>query len=208
MFTIYDNGICIFKKIKDAFKLQNERESILQLSKGKLTTSRENHSGEGIFFTSRAFDSFSILANGLFYLRDNSQQDWLLEERKNSGERSTLVTLKIKTNSDRVLRNVFEKFQNPETLAFDRTHILVILSLSNEDHFVSRSEAKRILAGIEKFNLVTLDFKGIKSVGQAFVDEVFRVFKNRFPAIQIETINTNEDIDFMIKRGIETAKIL
>lgn len=205
-FCIYDDGIGIFKKIKNAFNLQDERESILQLSKGKLTTAREHHSGEGIFFTSRAFDSFSILANGLFYLRNNSNEDWLFEERKNSNKDSTLVTLKIDLNSDRILKNVFEKYQNPETMAFDRTHILVNLSLSNEDFFVSRSQAKRILVGLEKFSHVTLDFKGIKSVGQAFVDEVFRVFKNRFPEIQIDTINTNADIDFMITRGVETAK--
>lgn len=208
VFTILDSGVGIFKKIKDAFNLPDERESILQLSKGKLTTDKSRHSGEGIFFTSRAFDSFSILANGLFYKRDNSEQDWFIEQRKNVNNKGTAIQLKIDPNSNRVLRQVFEKFQNPETLAFDRTHILVTLSLSNEDYFVSRSQAKRILTGIEKFNHVTLDFKGIKSVGQAFVDEVFRVFKNRFPNITIDTINSNDDIDFMIKRGIETAKTI
>lgn len=208
VFTISDDGVGIFKKIRDAFNLSDERESILQLSKGKLTTAKEYHSGEGIFFTSRAFDCFSILANGLFYMRDNSVQDWFVEERENTDEASTVVKFKININSERVLRDVFKKFENPETSAFDRTHVLVKLSLSNEDYFVSRSQAKRILAGIEKFNHVTLDFKDIKSVGQAFVDEVFRVFKNRFPNIKIDTINSNADIDFMIRRGIETAKTL
>lgn len=206
--TISDDGVGIFKKIRDAFSLPNERESILQLSKGKLTTAKEYHSGEGIFFTSRAFDTFSILANGLFYMRDNSEQDWFIEERKKIDDVSTVVKLKININSERALRDVFKKFENPKTSAFDRTHILVKLSLSNEDYFVSRSQAKRILAGIEKFNHITLDFKDIKSVGQAFVDEVFRVFKNRFPHIKIDSINSNADIDFMIKRGIETAKIV
>lgn len=207
IFTIADNGIGIFKKIKNAFHFNDERESVLHLSKGKLTTATENHSGEGIFFTSRAFDSFSILANGLFYLRDNKEEDWFLEERKNVDKTSTIVTLKINVESDRTLRSVFEKFQNPETFAFDRTHIFVQLSLSKEDYFVSRSQAKRILAGLEKFNHVTLDFKDIRSVGQAFVDEVFRVYKNRYPHIQIDTVNTNDDIDFMIKRGVETGKM-
>jgi anti-sigma regulatory factor (Ser/Thr protein kinase) len=205
--TIADNGIGIFKKIKDAFNLSDERESILQLSKGKLTTAKEHHSGEGIFFTSRAFDSFSIMANGLFYMRDNSQEDWFIEEGKKSENKSTVVKLQINLNSTRIIREVFKEFENPETSAFDRTYIVVKLSLSKEDYFVSRSQAKRILTGIEKFNYVTLDFKDIKSVGQAFVDEVFRVFKNRYPEIQITTINTNDNIDFMIKRGIATANL-
>ena len=207
IFSISDNGVGIFKKIKDAFGLDDERESVLQLSKGKLTTDKSRHSGEGIFFTSRAVDCFEILANGIFYLRANTQEGWFVQEKKNTSNYSTVVQFEIETTSDRRLRNVFEKYQNPETMAFDRTHILVSLSLSNEDHFVSRSQAKRIMLGLEKFNHIILDFKGIKTVGQAFVDEVFRVFKERFPHIEIDVTNTNEDIDFMIKRGIETAKL-
>jgi len=46
----------------------------------------------------------------------------------------------------------------------------------NEPH-VSRSQAKRLLMGLEKFNTIILDFKGVVSVGQAFVDQVFRVSK-------------------------------
>ena len=39
-------------------------------------------------------------------------------------------------------------------------------------------------------------------VGQAFVDEVFRVFQNEHPDITIEYINVNADVDIMIKRGM------
>src|SRR4030042_1142150 len=57
---IMDNGIGIFKKIQTALKLDSLKESILHLSKGKFTTDPTNHTGEGIFFTSRMFDRFSI----------------------------------------------------------------------------------------------------------------------------------------------------
>ena len=66
-----DDGIGIFQKLQNKFHFPNKRESIVALSKGKLTTDPENHSGEGIFFTSRAFDTFSISANGLYYLKNN-----------------------------------------------------------------------------------------------------------------------------------------
>ena len=36
--------------------------------KGKLTTSPETHTGEGIFFTSKVFDSFLIRSYALIYL--------------------------------------------------------------------------------------------------------------------------------------------
>ena len=207
-YTICDNGIGIFKKLKEAFNYDDERDSILQLSKGKLTTDKTRHSGEGIFFTSRAFDSFCILSNGLAYSRDNSKEDWYIEHKDSKDQMGTVVKMCIDLDSKTLLRNIFERFQNPETFAFDRTQIVVLLSLSKEDHFVSRSQAKRILVGVEKFNHVILDFKGVKAVGQAFVDEVYRVFKSRYPEIEITEDNINSDIEFMIKRGKATAQSL
>ena len=63
---ISDDGYGIFKKIQDAMGLLDERHSVLELSKGKLTTDPERHTGEGIFFTSRMFDLFDILSGGVF----------------------------------------------------------------------------------------------------------------------------------------------
>ena len=76
-----------------------------------------------------------------------------------------------------------------------------------DERFVSRSHAKRILKGLEKFNHIILDFKGISSVGQAFVDEIFRVIKGSHPEIKIEYINANEAIQFMITRGVSTKNL-
>ena len=79
---------------------------------------------------------------------------------------------------------------------------MIKLAKSNKESYIPRSEAKRILAGLEKFNHIILNFRNIKTVGQGFVDEVFRIFKNRFPHIKIEYTNANEDVRFMIERGI------
>ena len=80
--------------------------------------------------------------------------------------------------------------------------LLVALSADPGDPHVSRSQAKRLLMGLEKFKRIILDFKGVKSVGQAFVDEVFRVFKNRHPNITIHYFNANDSVEAMIKRGL------
>lgn len=68
-------------------------------------------------------------------------------------------------------------------------------------HLTFRSQAKRLLARVEKFKVVILDFEHIEKVGQAFSDEVFRVFKNRHPDIRLFAVNTNEEIDSMILRA-------
>lgn len=200
--TLTDNGIGIFKKIKHAFQLADERESILQLSKGKLTTDPERHSGEGVFFTSRSFDTFVLAANGLMYLRKMETDDWYVETREDLSEKGTVVILTIRTDTGRRLADIFKAHTNPETLKFDRTHIVISLSRLGDEQYISRSQAKRVLAGTEKFRHVVLDFAGVKTVGQGFVDEVFRVFHNEHPDIAFEYVNANEDVRFMIERGL------
>lgn len=57
------------------------RQALFELAKGKLTTDPSKHTGEGVFFTSRMFDSFEISANGLQFNHDASlPNDWLQEE--------------------------------------------------------------------------------------------------------------------------------
>lgn len=201
--TITDNGMGIFQNIYNYFKLEDIYESVLQLNKGKMTTDPANHTGEGIFFSSRVFDIFEIFANKLHYLRDNVQNDWALEQLPKMPIGSQ-VRMRIDLNSAKDLVTTFKKYQEPGGLAFDRTDILVALSQFGNETLISRSQAKRIVKGLEKFNHVTLDFSGIRLVGQGFVDEIFRVYANAHPNVQIDYIHTNEDVQFMIKRGINS----
>lgn len=208
--TIADNGIGIFRKIRKSLNLEDERESILQLSKGKFTTDPDRHTGEGIFFTSRCFDNFWINANGLSYYKCNEPDDWFFESRNDKQEKGTYVIMEIRFNSERRAEQIFAEYSNIAPIngmkKFDKTHIFVELSKLEEERYVSRSQAKRILVGLEKFREIILNFKGITTVGQGFVDEVFRVFKNKHPEIEIGYINVNNDIEFMIKRGLPILK--
>jgi len=66
--------------------------------------------------------------------------------------------------------------------------------------YISRSQARRILVGLEKFKKIILDFDRVPNAGQAFADEIFRVFQSRHPNISIEPINMSETVGFMVKR--------
>ena len=68
------------------------------------------------------------------------------------------------------------------------------------EHLISRSIARRILSNIEKFKVIFLDFNRVKTIEQAFADEIFRVFENKHKEITILPINMNEKVKFMIKR--------
>ena len=91
-------------------------------------------------------------------------------------------------------------------IGFSKTIVAVALSSDPNDPHVSRSQAKRLLMGLEKFKTVILDFEGVKSVGQSFVDQIFRVFKNEYPNIDVKFINTNDEVEAMIRRGIQTKQ--
>ena len=201
--TIWDDGIGIFKKIKNALKLEDERESALHLSKGKFTTDPENHTGEGIFFTSRVFDNFWIYSRGMSYQRNTL--DWFIESSKSSRVAGTGLEMVMNLNSKRKLQDVFSEYSHEDSDGipkFDKTHIKIELSKLGDERYISRSQARRIVLGLEKFKHVVLDFRDISTVGQGFVDEVFRVFQSKHPKITIEYKNVNDDVKFMIERSL------
>lgn len=200
-FQISDTGIGIFNKIKGAFGLKDELEAVTELVKGKLTTDPEHHTGEGIFFTSRMFDSFSILSGRLYFEHTLPDDDWLIEERSEP-QPGTLVRMIISLKSKTELKNVFDQFAGPGgDYEFSRTHVPVKLLQYGADNLVSRSQAKRLLARLELFKEVSLDFSGIETIGQAFADEVFRVYANAHPDVRLIPVRANADVTRMIRRA-------
>jgi anti-sigma regulatory factor (Ser/Thr protein kinase) len=198
--TIMDNGIGIFRKIQQALGLDSMRESLLHLSKGKFTTDPANHTGEGIFFTSRICNSFSILSDDLYYTF--KEEDWFLSsEKQESFGNGTLIKMIVSLSSKKTPKQVMDEYADLE-IGFGKTIVAVALSADPNDPHNSRSQAKRLLMGLEKFRQIVLDFKGVASVGQAFIDEVFRVFQNEHPHIKIQYFNANPEVDLMIKRGL------
>jgi anti-sigma regulatory factor (Ser/Thr protein kinase)/biotin operon repressor len=197
--NVYDNGIGIFKKIKEAFQLERESDVMLELSKGKLTTDPSRHSGEGIFFTSRVFDQYSLYAGNHFFFHFPDNDDWLVERGETIS--GTFVSMEIDPASLRTTGEVFERFAAPDQYHFDVTHVPVKLAQLGEDSLVSRSQAKRLVTRFERFSRVVLNFAGVAAIGQAFADEVFRVFRKAHPEVEIKWINAGEEVERMISRA-------
>jgi len=198
-FIIKDDGVGIFSKIQRDFNLTEKRHSILELAKGKLTSDPENHTGEGIFFTSRMFEQFIIISEDIAFVVHVI--DVLYPDRKEF-LKGTLVEMKINKKSNTDATEVFSRFtpgSGNEDFGFEKTIVPVRLIQYEGDSLISRSQAKRLIARFDRFQEVVLDFNGVTSIGQPFADEVFRVFKNKFPKVHLLQINTNEKIDNMIK---------
>jgi len=198
-FGIDDNGVGVFEKIRKECNLSDDRQALLELSKGKLTSDPENHSGEGIFFTSRAFDVFRLASHDLSYMRQHVDDDeWLLDVTKpESFTEGTCVMMNIDIDSKRTLRDVFAKYEDDNS-GFSKTHIHVALAKVGNDQLISRSQAKRLMSRLDMFSEIVLDFRDIKTIGQGFADEIFRVFTTAHPDIHIVYIRANDEVEGVI----------
>lgn len=130
---------------------------------------------------------------------DNTIPDIFFQEEKRMN-RGTRVVFTISRSSNRHLNKIFENYQSkPGSYTFDRTEIHVRL-FTMGTVYISRSQARRILVGLDKFKKIIFDFDRVPNVGQAFADEIFRVFQSRHPDISIEPINMTETVHFMVER--------
>jgi uncharacterized protein (DUF1330 family) len=82
-----------------------------------------------------------------------------------------------------------------------KKHIPMVLEQHGSEGLVTRSQAKRLLTRFDRFKEIVLDFQDVENIGQAFADEIFRVFHNEHPNINLYSINTNEQVLSMIKRA-------
>ena len=201
--SIADDGVGIFDKIQDAFNLADKRQALFELSKGKLTTAPDRHSGEGVFFTSKMFDEFSISANGLHFGDDVDSSFNKLPKNQADLKTGTRVFMRVALDSQLTTSQVFQQFMNaPEDFDFSKTLVPMKLARLGQEQLISRSQAKRLVARFDRFKTVTLDFEGIEEIGQAFADELFRVYRLVHPTIELEPINMTRQVEQMWLRAV------
>ncbi|MFZ2655264.1 MAG: DUF4325 domain-containing protein [Victivallales bacterium] len=198
-FTIRDYGIGIFSSIYKNLGLPDENSAIGELIKGKTTTMKERHTGEGIFFTSKLGDIVSFRSHGLSLVFDNIRQDVFIQKKRFT--EGTEVNFEMSRFTKKKIDECFRQFAPEEfDYKFDRTRILV--KLFHKD-YVSRSEAKRLISGLDKFKELVLDFKDVNSIGQGFADELFRVFMTANPDIRMHITNAGEPVRILLSHVVD-----
>jgi hypothetical protein len=151
------------------------------------------------------FDDFAIGSGTALLLCSAGGENWSVEAREATA--GTFVTMRISPESPRTMQEVFERFASVEGgLDFDRTRVVVRLVDLEGRTLVSRSQAKHIVAGIERFREVILDFEGVESVTPAFADEIFRVFASGHQQAQLLPCQDNAQVRAMIQRAAGRRK--
>jgi len=197
-FEVSDPGVGAFTRLREGLELHDEFEAVQELTKGKRTTDPARHTGEGIFFTSKAVDLFQLTSRGVRWTVDNLRDDvalGMIEEAP-----GTTVFCQIDPRTDRRLIDVFQRFTEGHSFVRTRPTVKLFgLGLT----FVSRSEARRLLDGLDRdFEEIEVDFSGVTDVGQGFVDELLRVWPSAHPGKKVIPVNMNPAVEFMVRRGL------
>lgn len=199
---VRDEGVGIFRHIRDRLNLESELHALQELSKGKTTTMPSRHTGEGIFFSSKAANRFEIESGELVWVVDNRRNDMAVGALKPERP-GTTVRAEVDSDNANDLTAVFAEYTR--NFEFSRTRTVVRLYAIGTE-FVSRSQAKRLVHGLEKFREVVLDFEGVDLVGQGFADEVFRVWAQVHPEVLLVPTDMTEPVAFMIERAIHKGR--
>lgn len=196
-----DDGCGVFDRISQAFGIDDPRLALLELSKGKLTTQPERHTGRGLYFSSRLFDVFDLYANDLVYQHSHWQRrDWLSSNPLRRP--GTTIFMSVALNSTRTLQEVFAAHAGHSGgVNFARTVVPMRLARLGEELLESRAQAKRLVARFDQFETVELDFEGVPGIGQAFADELFRVFADRHPGVALRARNMNDGVARIVQQA-------
>lgn len=191
---VSDDGCGVFEKIAGTYDIDDPNLAMLELSKGRLTTAPQEHTGRGLFFSSQLADVFDLHANGTAYQRrawDTS--GW--RPGKALPRQGTSIYFAIALDTTRTLDQVLGAWSlDGQGIAFDRTVISLRLLAGPGQALDSRAQARRVTARLERFKRAEIDFDGVPDIGHAFADELFRVFGSHHREIDLVPVNANKRI--------------
>lgn len=196
---VSDDGRGLFDKIEDTFFIDEPRLAMLELSKGKLTSLPDRHSGRGLFFTSKLADVFDLHANGVaFQQRDWDARGWLPgRPLKHQG---TSIYAAISLDTPRTLESVLHRFSlDGQGVGFDRTAVPLHLMTTPQVGLESRAQARRVVSRLNQFRCAEIDFSGVDAVGHGFADELFRVQQAQHPELNLVPVNMSAAVAAMVR---------
>ena len=198
---VSDDGCGVFEKIAGTYDIADPNLAMLELSKGRLTTAPQEHTGRGLFFSSQLADVFDLHANGTAYQRrawDSS--GW--RPGKALPRQGTSIYFAVALDTSRTLDQVLGAWSlDGSGIAFDRTIISLRLLAGPGQALDSRAQARRVTARLERFKRADIDFDGVPDIGHAFADELFRVFGLNHRAVELVPVNANKRILALIENA-------
>lgn len=195
---VSDDGCGVFDKICTAFDIVDPQHAMLELSKGRLTSAPEAHTGRGLFFSSQLADVFDIHANNTaFQRRAWDGSGW--KKGRALPRQGSSIYMAIALNTTRTLDGVMQAWSLAgDGIEFDRTVVQLRLLAGEGQALDSRAAARRVGTRLTPFKRAEIDFEGVTDVGHGFTDELFRVFAKANPQIELVATNATPRIEALV----------
>ncbi|WP_077036714.1 STAS-like domain-containing protein [Pelomonas sp. KK5] len=197
---VSDDGCGVFDRICEAFRLPDAQHAMLELSKGRLTSQPEAHTGRGLFFSAQLADVFDIHANNTAFQRRAWESGGWKQAGNPLPRQGSSIYMAIALDTTRTLDQVLGAWSiDGSGIAFDRTVIALRMLAGPGQPLDSRAQARRVAARLETFRSAELDFDGVEDVGHAFTDELFRVFANKHGDVQLLATNMTPRVAALVR---------
>jgi anti-sigma regulatory factor (Ser/Thr protein kinase) len=200
---VSDNGRGLFDKIREGFDIDDPALALLELSKGRLTSQPDRHTGRGLFYAARMADVLDLHANAVaFQHREWAPQQWV-RARAAQGSGSAIymaILLDTQRTLDQVMRSASVDGQN-----YNIEHIVLPMRLLTNELVAleSRAQARRVAARLESLREASLDFSGVERIGQGFADELFRVIPRQQSGLRLQVCHANTHVQAMIDMALQ-----
>jgi anti-sigma regulatory factor (Ser/Thr protein kinase) len=204
---VSDDGCGLFKRIEDSFAIDDPTLAMLELSKGKLTSDPDRHSGYGLFFTSRLADVVDVHANqAAFQCRSWERRSW--RAGRPAARAGTSVYMAISLDTTRTLDSVMQAHSaGPDSYGFDHTVVPLQLMTGDGLALASRADAKRVASRLTSFSRAEIDFDGITEVGHGFADELFRVYRRQNPGLDMVPVGMAPRVAAMVQSVVSASAL-
>ncbi|MCU7373854.1 DUF4325 domain-containing protein [Paucibacter sp. O1-1] len=196
---VSDDGCGVFDKICSAFDIADAQHAMLELSKGRLTSQPEQHTGRGLFFSSQLADVFDIHANNTaFQRRAWESTGW--QRGRPLPRQGSSIYMAIALDTKRTLDQVLEAWSTAgDGIEFDQTTIALRLLAGPGQPLDSRAQARRVAARLPMFKRAEISFDGVADVGHGFADELFRVFARAHKEVELLPTHMTPRIAALVK---------
>jgi anti-sigma regulatory factor (Ser/Thr protein kinase) len=196
---VSDDGCGLFARIGESFAIHDPAQAMLELSKGKLSSQPERHTGRGLFFTARLADILDLHANAsAFQHRAWQRHQW--QPTRPATLRGTSVFVAIALDSTLTLDEVMRDHSlDGIGYGFERTVVPLQMLTSKHSGLESRAQARQVAARLAQFRRAELDFDGIAEIGHSFADELFRVFAREHPGVELVPLHASVRVAALLK---------
>lgn len=194
---VSDDGCGLFDRVSTSHGISEPTLAMLELGKGKLTSAPERHLGLGLVTVAQAADVMDLHANAAaFQCRGWDEHRWHTGRAGPVAARAgTTVYVAIALDTPRTVDSLLTTSAG-EGMSHRADHARVPLRLlaGTTGELESRAEARRATLRLDAFASAELDFSGIRRIGPAFADELFRVLPQALPALRFQATGMTPDV--------------